>query len=106
MSAEPVRKSTDHIKKRILLRAPRGRVWRALTDSVEFGTWFGMKFAAPFTPGATVRAVIVGTKVNPDVAKMQKQYEGISCDIIIDRIEPGRVFSFRWDPGAGEPGYD
>src|SRR6516162_10117461 len=52
--------STDRIEKQILLRAPRARVWRALSDSSEFGTWFGMKFDGPFAPGAVVRAVIVG----------------------------------------------
>jgi uncharacterized protein YndB with AHSA1/START domain len=106
MNPEAVEKATDHIEKKILLRATRARVWRALTDSTEFGTWFGMEFASPFTPGAVVRAVIVGTKVNADVAKMQKQYEGIAFDITIDRIEPERLFSFRWHPGAVEPGYD
>ena len=44
--------TTDRIEKKILLRASRARVWRALTDSGEFGTWFGVKFDGPFTPGA------------------------------------------------------
>ena len=44
--------STDRIEKKILLRAPRKRVWRALSDSTEFGTWFGMKFEGAFAPGA------------------------------------------------------
>ena len=45
--------STDRIEKTIVLRAPLARVWRALSDSKEFGTWFGVKFDAPFTPGAS-----------------------------------------------------
>ena len=61
--------STDRIEKQILLRAPRARVWRALSDSSEFGTWFGMKFDGPFAPGAVVRAEVVGTKVNAEVAR-------------------------------------
>ncbi len=96
--------STDRIEKKILLRAPRKRVWRALSDSKEFGTWFGMKFDGPFTPGARVRATIVGTIVDADVAKAQKQYEGRTFEITIDRMEPERLFSFRWHPG--EPGVD
>ncbi len=44
--------NTDRIEKKVLLRAPRKRVWRALSDSTEFGTWFGMKFDGPFAPGA------------------------------------------------------
>ena len=45
----------------MLLRASRARVWRALTDAQEFGTWFGMKFDGPFTPGGLVRGVIAPT---------------------------------------------
>jgi uncharacterized protein YndB with AHSA1/START domain len=31
---------TDRIEKTIELEAPVSRVWRALTDHQEFGTWF------------------------------------------------------------------
>ena len=98
--------STDRIGKKILLRAPRKRIWHALSDSTEFGTWFGMKFDGPFVPGAVVRGVIVGTKVNAEVAKAQKEYEGMSGEITIERIEPERLFSFRWHPFAVERGVD
>ena len=47
----------DRIEKKILLRAPRSRVWRALTDSGEFGHWFGVKFDGPFAPGRAMRGV-------------------------------------------------
>jgi hypothetical protein len=33
----------DGIEKRIELKAPISRVWRALTDYREFGEWFGVK---------------------------------------------------------------
>jgi uncharacterized protein YndB with AHSA1/START domain len=98
--------STDRIEKKILLRAPRKRVWRALADSHEFGSWFGMKFEGPFIPGARVRGTIVGTKVDADVAKAQKQHEGVPFDITVDRVEPERLLSFRWHPGAVERGVD
>jgi len=98
--------STDRIEKKILLNAPRKRIWRALSDSTEFGTWFGMKFDGPFVPGAVMRGVIVGTKVNAEVAKAQKEYEGMSGEITIERIEPERLFSFRWHPFAVERGVD
>ena len=98
--------STDRIEKTILLRAPLKRVWRALSDSTEFGNWFGMRFNAPFAPGATITAVIVPTTVNQEVAKMQKPYEGISFEIKIEQMQPERLFSFRWHPGAVEPGID
>ena len=98
--------NTDRIEKRILLRAPRKRVWRALSDSTEFGTWFGVKFNGPFTPGASMRGVIVTTTVNAEVAKAQKEYEGMPFEITIEQIEPERLFSFRWHPFAVEPGVD
>jgi uncharacterized protein YndB with AHSA1/START domain len=97
---------TDRIQKQILLRAPRARVWRALTDHREFGSWFGMRYDGPFTPGAKIRATIVPTTVDAEVARRQKEFEGISFEIQIDRMEPERVFSFRWHPGAVEPGVD
>jgi len=98
--------STDRIEKTILLRAPRKRVWNALADSKEFGLWFGMKFDGPFVPGARVRATVVGTTVDTDVAKAQKEYEGIEFEITIERMEPEWLFSFRWHPGPAERGAD
>ncbi|MCU1235803.1 MAG: Activator of Hsp90 ATPase 1 family protein [Candidatus Solibacter sp.] len=98
--------STDRIEKKILLHAPKARVWRALADSAEFGTWFGMKFNAPFAPGAVMHGVIVPTSVNPEVAAAQKKYEGTPFDITIEQMEPERLFSFRWHPGAVDPNVD
>jgi uncharacterized protein YndB with AHSA1/START domain len=98
--------NTDRIEKKILLHAPRKRVWRALADSTEFGTWFGMKFDGPFSPGGTVRGVIAPTTVNAEVAKAQKPYEGFPFEFTIDQMEPERLLSFRWHPFATEPGVD
>jgi uncharacterized protein YndB with AHSA1/START domain len=98
--------STDRIEKKILLRAPRKRVWKALADSKEFGAWFGMKFDGPFNPGARVRATVVGTTVDSEVAKAQKEHAGIEFEITIDRMDPERLFSFRWHPGPVERGAD
>jgi uncharacterized protein YndB with AHSA1/START domain len=98
--------NTDCIEKHILLRAPISRVWRALSDSTEFGAWFGVKFDRPFAPGAKMRAVVTPTKVNADVAEAQKKYEGIVFEITVEQIEPERLFSFRWHPGAIDPAID
>jgi uncharacterized protein YndB with AHSA1/START domain len=70
-------------------------VWRALTNPVEFGTWFGVKVEGTFAPGARVRGAIT-----------HKGYEHVTWDITIERMEPERVFSWRWHPGAVEPGVD
>src|SRR5262245_8606601 len=96
----------DRIEKNILLRAPRQRVWRALTDREQFGAWFGMRVDEPFEAGTTVKATMTGTTVDPEVAKEQKQFEGMRFEMVIERIEPETLFSFRWHPGAVEPGVD
>jgi len=101
-----VRADTDRIEKKIFLRAPLKRVWRALTDSKEFGTWFGVKFEGPFVPGAPVRGVIVTTAVDPQVAAAQKPYEGQPFEIAIEQMEPERLFSFRWHPHVVDPAVD
>lgn len=98
--------NTDRIEKKILLRAPRKRIWRAIADSTEFGNWFGMKFDGPFAPGARVHGVIAPTTVDAEVAKAQKEYEGLPFEITIEQMEPERLFSFRWHPFAVERGVD
>lgn len=98
--------TTDRIEKKIVLRAPRQRVWRALADSQEFGTWFGMRIEGAFAPGARMLGVIVPTAVDPEIAASQKPYEGTPFEITIERMEPERLFSFRWHPGAVDRDYD
>jgi uncharacterized protein YndB with AHSA1/START domain len=98
--------SSDRIEKKILLRAARSRVWRALTDSQEFGSWFGMKLEGPFVAGATMRGKIVPTTVDAETARAQKPYEGKPVELVVDRIEPERLFSFRWHPFAIDAGVD
>lgn len=79
---------SDRIEKTIVLRAPRARVWRALTNAEEFGTWFGVKFdGAVFAPAALVegRITVPG-------------YEDWKFEIAIERMEAERLFSYRWHP--------
>jgi uncharacterized protein YndB with AHSA1/START domain len=96
----------DRIEKTIMLRAPRARVWRALTNADEFGAWFGMKFNGQFAPGAHLRGVMTPTTVDPEVASLQKPHEGMPFEITIDRIDPERLFSFRWHPFAIDASVD
>jgi len=98
--------SNDRIEKKALLRASRERVWRAISDSKEFGTWFGVALDGPFIAGADMIGRIVPTKVDPEVAKLQQPHEGKAFRISVDRIEPMRLFSFRWHPGAVDPEVD
>ena len=89
------RTTADRIEKEILLRAPRSRVWRALTDSKEFGTWFQMEFTGPFRPGAR----LTGRVTYPG-------YEHLVGDLLIEKMETDRLFSLRWHPNAVDPKQD
>jgi uncharacterized protein YndB with AHSA1/START domain len=97
---------TDRIEKQILLHAPLERVWSAISDSAQFGTWFGVAFDGPFVAGARLTAKIVPTTVDPEVAKLQTPHAGKTFDFWVERIEPLRHISFRWHPGAVEPGVE
>jgi len=99
-------KAIDRIEKKILLRAPRERVWRAISDSREFGSWFGVKFDGPFAAGKRLTGWIVPTKVDAEVARKQEPHAGAPFDLFVDRIEPMTLFSFRWHPFAVEPALD
>lgn len=87
--------ATDRIEKTIELRAPRSRVWRALTTAEEFGTWFRARLTGTFTPGATVRGNIT-----------YPGYEHLTMEIVIERVEPERYLAFRWHPHATDPQKD
>jgi uncharacterized protein YndB with AHSA1/START domain len=87
--------STDRIEKQIVLKAPRSRVWLALTSPNQFGEWFGAKIDGAFSPGARVRGRIT-----------TKGYENLPMEIVIERVEPEHLFSYRWHPYAIEPETD
>jgi hypothetical protein len=53
-----------------------------------------------------MHGVIVPTTVNAEVANAQRKYEGKPDEITIERMEPERLFSFRWHPFAIESGVD
>ncbi|HLJ84669.1 MAG TPA: SRPBCC family protein [Candidatus Eremiobacteraceae bacterium] len=98
--------STDRIEKHILLRAPQERVWSAISDSAQFGSWFGMELNGPFAAGAHVTGKIKPTTVDAEVAKMQEKYAGTPVSLFVERFEPMRTLSFRWHPFALDPAVD
>jgi uncharacterized protein YndB with AHSA1/START domain len=91
----PGTSSTDRIEKVVILDAPRSRVWRALTDAKQFGTWFGVELHTPFAPGATVSGKLT-----------VEGYEHLTFQLWVEAMEPERHFSFRWHPYAIDPGVD
>lgn len=86
---------TDRIEKKTVLRAPRAKVWRALTDAAEFGVWFGVKLEGSFVPGKSIH----GTITHPG-------YEHLRAELVIETIEAERYFAFRWHPHAIDPAKD
>jgi uncharacterized protein YndB with AHSA1/START domain len=97
---------TDRIEKRIVLRAPRERVWKAVSEAKAFGSWFGVEFDGPFRENTRLTGRIVPTTVDPEVAKMQEPHRGKAFEFTVVRIEPPRRIEFRWHPYAIEPGVD
>lgn len=98
--------NTDRIEKQVVLRAPRERVWRAISEAERFGAWFGVQFDGPFVAGAKLTGRIVPTQVDPEIAKSQEPHAGKPFEWVVDRVEPLRSISFRWHPFAIEPGVD
>ncbi len=98
--------TTDRIEKQVVLKAPLARVWRAIADAREFGSWFGVAFDGAFAPGARLVGRIVPTTVDAEVAASQRPYEGRSFEIAVEHVDPMRRLSFRWHPFAVDPGVD
>ncbi|HTU64181.1 MAG TPA: SRPBCC family protein [Polyangiales bacterium] len=86
---------TDKIEKHVTLRASRSRVFRALTEAEEFGSWFLARFDGPFVAGQPV----TGRITHPG-------FEHLRFTLWVERIEPERYFSFRWHPYAVDPKVD
>jgi uncharacterized protein YndB with AHSA1/START domain len=96
----------DRIEKTAVLRAPLARVWEAVSDARQFGSWFGVEFDGPFAEGRALTGRIVPTTVDPEVAKMQEPHRGKPFAFTVERIEPMRRISFRWHPFAIDPEVD
>jgi uncharacterized protein YndB with AHSA1/START domain len=88
--------TTDRIERKILLNAPRSRVWRALTNAEEFGSWFGVALKG--------KRFIAGERVQGNVS--YPGYEHVVLEILIERVEPESLLSWRWHPAAIEPNVD
>ncbi|HET6614084.1 MAG TPA: SRPBCC family protein [Kofleriaceae bacterium] len=97
---------TDRIEKQVHLRAPLARVWRAVSDAREFGTWFGVDFDGPFVAGERLTGRITPTKVDPEIAAMQAPHAGAAFEIAVVTVVPMTTFAFRWHPYAIDPEVD
>jgi uncharacterized protein YndB with AHSA1/START domain len=87
--------SDNRIEKRLELKAPVSRVWRALTDYREFGQWFRVKLDGPFVPGKVARGQIT-----------YPGYEHVKFEAVVQKMEPERLFSYTWHPYSVDPKID
>ena len=88
--------STDRIERKILLKAPRKRVWQALSNAEEFGKWFGVKLQGKvFAPGQRTQGQVT-----------YPGYEHINFDVTVERVESERLLSWRWHPAPVEKDVD
>jgi uncharacterized protein YndB with AHSA1/START domain len=86
----------DSIVKEVVIKAPRARVWRTISDKTEFGNWFGVNYSGgTFVPGETVSGNIT-----------YPSYEHLIMDIDVVDVEPEKRLSYRWHPNATDPNYD
>ena len=87
--------TSDRIEKQILLKAPKSRVWRALIDAREFGSWFRVDLDGQFAVGQRIRGKIT-----------YPGYEHLTMDVKVETMDEEKLFSFRWHPGAVDPKVD
>ncbi len=87
---------TNSIERRIVINAPRERVWRAISTAEQFGTWFGAKLEGQtFAPGKRIRGQITICG-----------HEDAWFDVVIEQMEPQDLLSYRWHPYAVDPAID
>jgi uncharacterized protein YndB with AHSA1/START domain len=87
---------TDRIERSIQINAPRSRVWRALSNAEEFGNWFGADLKGQsFAPGQRVQGLIT-----------IEGYKHIMFDVIVERVEPEKLLTYRWHPYNVDPKID
>jgi uncharacterized protein YndB with AHSA1/START domain len=100
--------STDRIEKKVTLRAPVSRVWKALAEAKEFGQWFGVRLEGEFVAGKSMKGTW-DERLDEAAIRLAEQSLGLPPAKIrlpdaavvfctVERVEPERYFSFRWVP--------
>jgi uncharacterized protein YndB with AHSA1/START domain len=91
-----MKSTTDRIEKQIEMKAPRARVWKAISDAKEFSQWFQVALDGAFSPGKAV----TGRITTPG------RFEGRRFELTVERMDPESLFSYRWHPYALDPDVD
>jgi len=82
---------SDSIVRTVDIAAPQSRVWAALTDHTQFGTWFRVALDQPFEVG------------QPSTGRMTYPgYEGYPWEARVVALEPMRRFAYEWPATGGD----
>ncbi|WP_233841855.1 SRPBCC family protein [Dyella sp. 2HG41-7] len=88
--------STDRIERQIHIKAPRSKVWRVLADAESFGNWFGVALKG--------KRFVAGEPCEGNIT--YPGYEHLLWQVVVERVEPERLLSFRWHPYAIDTEHD
>ena len=85
------------IERKTVIRAPRSRVWRALTDVREFCVWFHTETGdRAFRAGEPITMMSIH----------EGPYYGVKFIIHVVEMTPEESFSWRWHPAPNPAGED
>ena len=87
---------SNQIERKILINAPRTRVWLALTDAEQFGRWFGAKLEG--------QTFAVGQRTRGQITICGHEHAWF--DVVTERLQPQTLFAYRWHPYAVDPAED
>lgn len=82
------------IERQLEMKASISKVWRALTDSKQFGQWFQMKCEGPFVVGKTLMA--------------KNTYPGFEFTLkfMVKDMKPETYFAYAWHPFPTDESFD
>jgi uncharacterized protein YndB with AHSA1/START domain len=82
------------IERQIEIKADQSKVWRALTDSKQFGQWFKASFESEFVAGRTTKG--------------QNKYPGYEFELQfhVREITPETYFAYAWRPSPIDKNFD
>jgi uncharacterized protein YndB with AHSA1/START domain len=88
---------TDRVEREIRIDAPIDVVWSVVTEPEQITQWFSDSADIELQPGAEGTLTLRGSRKG---SRSNEQPEKV-VNLRIERVEPPRYFSFRWDYPAG-----
>ena len=83
---------TDRIEKSIHLKAPRDKVWRAIIEPEQFGSWFGVRIEeGPFEVGTLTVGQITPVDVQGWLANLHASHRSASTVAKAYRVLKGAL---------------